>query len=280
MTDELERLIREQKRDDTPYQQPEEFGGTHVATVPLADEMQDSLDTMRAEQTWVENRTASLPPRRTRTQSERDLLFRVTENLMQDVPRDAEQAIRLVIYAQASYRQTAEIMRLPLAAVQRRLGQAFRGMRKVLQVRSGSDEMSFPQRASKRKTDHYQRQYGVAKKPAVCAAPDCITGLSRYNLSNVCRVHRGGAITESEFNLAYILGVVKRGRQDAGSATTPQSSAVHEHDVWAGPWAVPDTTVEEPAWLDEPYVPVPRGPVDHLVFRGAPSAATLIKRWD
>ena len=279
--DELERLIREQREDDTDLQSPERFGAQgRVGTVPHVEQMQESVETPKIGGTYRTQPTSSLPPRRTRTQSERDLLFRVTENLMQDVPRDAEQAIRLVVYAQASFRQAAEIMRLPLAAVQRRIGQAFREMKKVLQVRSGSDELSFPQRPSRDKTDHYQRRYGVAKKPAVCAAPDCITGLSRYNLSNVCRVHRGGAITESEFNLAYILGVVKRGGQDVRSATTPQSSAVHEHDVWAGPWAVPDTTVEEPEYLDEPYVPVPRGPVDHLVFRGAPSAATLIKRWD
>jgi hypothetical protein len=28
--------------------------------------------------------------------------------------------------------------------------------------------------------------------------------------------------------------------------------------------------VTEPAYLDEPYVPMERGPVDHLIFRGAP----------
>ena len=143
-------------------------------------------------------------------------------------------------------------------------------MRKVLALRSGSEEMSFPQRQSKSKTDHYQRRYGIAKRAAVCAEEGCVTGLSRYNLNNRCRLHTRGQMTESEFNLAYILGVVTRGGQNVRSTATPPSSEVLEHDVWAGPWPVPDVTVDEPTWLDEPYVPVPRGPVDHLIFRGAP----------
>lgn len=276
--DELARLIREQKRDDTPTQEPERFGGD-IRTVPLEgfENVSSAVETVHSEGVWRPNRIATLPPRRTRTQNERDLLFRVTENLLADVPKDAEHAIRLVIYSQVSFRNAAEILRTSVGAVQRRLKQAYTAMRKVLALRSGSDEMSFPQREAKDRTDHYQRRYGIAKRAAVCAEKDCITGLSRFNLNNRCRMHTRGAMTESEFNLAYILGVVTRGGRNVRSAATPPSSEVYEHDVWAGPWLVPDTTVEEPAYLDEPYVPVSRGPVDHLIFRGVPREVVTIE---
>lgn len=253
----LNRLIREQRQDGRWYQDAERFGGDRALSLePFGESLSEENESFRDPETavWRANRLSQLPPRRARTQQDRDLLFRVCEDLLTNLPTDKERAVRLVVYVQATLREAAQALGVVEGTIRQRLRYAYDLMRPVLRARAGSELIQWP-----------HRDTDVA---SVCAAPGCISGLSRMNPHTLCRVHAGAAVTEGEFVLANILGAGTRGGPDARSVAVPAAApAPVIRDVWAGTWSVNAPRITEPAYLDEPYVPVPRRPIEHLTFR-------------
>jgi len=222
MSDELDRLIAEQKTEDQSYQAPQVFGKRAIRTIALDKFSGGNPENVRTSGVWNQQKLSPLPPRRrARSQRDRWTMYRVCDDLLQNTAIAKAEAVRLVVYAQFSLREAAKVLNITHQAVEQRLKSAFAEMRQTLSFRSGSDSMRFVHRLSKLLTDGYARKYEVAEHEESCEEPGCITILSRYNLSSLCRVHSRNKLSEAEFNMAYILGAVKRGGQDVRSTTAP-----------------------------------------------------------